>query len=232
MTSSVSSMHAYVLCKSVAALHSNRAAVYLQLDVLTSTMRSIFIGRILFAHGHPNRCPALRRCANFAGETVQVCAPVAYCPPLRAAACHRLSHGLALSEGYDACNCPDMHKIQGQPEQQSQQQHQQQPGGSRSRKRRKVEKPTIEPLAPPPPASEFPKYESKDYFRFEVLHQSSRSAARVGRIHTPHGVVDTPGFVAVGTNAALKAVDGGWADAGQWGQRSCGCRCRRPLQLL
>jgi queuine tRNA-ribosyltransferase len=29
----------------------------------------------------------------------------------------------------------------------------------------------------------------------------------VGRIHTPHGVVDTPGFVAVATNAALKGVD-------------------------
>lgn len=30
--------------------------------------------------------------------------------------------------------------------------------------------------------------------------------ARVGRIHTPHGVVDTPGFVPVATNAALKGV--------------------------
>lgn len=39
------------------------------------------------------------------------------------------------------------------------------------------------------------------------MHQSSRSAARVGRVHTPHGVIDTPGFVAVATNAALKAVD-------------------------
>ena len=38
------------------------------------------------------------------------------------------------------------------------------------------------------------------------MHQSSKSAARVGRVHTPHGVVDTPAFVAVGTNGALKAV--------------------------
>jgi len=30
---------------------------------------------------------------------------------------------------------------------------------------------------------------------------------QVGRIHTPHGVIDTPGFVPVGTNAALKHVD-------------------------
>lgn len=52
-----------------------------------------------------------------------------------------------------------------------------------------------------------------DYFRFEIVHVSKKSGARVGRIHTPHGVIDTPGFVAVGTNAALKAVDGLWADA-------------------
>ncbi|HZW60769.1 MAG TPA: tRNA guanosine(34) transglycosylase Tgt [Candidatus Babeliales bacterium] len=44
-------------------------------------------------------------------------------------------------------------------------------------------------------------------FRFELIHQSKKSRARVGRIHTPHGVIDTPGFVAVGTNATLKAVD-------------------------
>lgn len=44
-------------------------------------------------------------------------------------------------------------------------------------------------------------------FRFELIHQSSKSRARVGRIHTPHGIIDTPGFVAVGTNATLKAID-------------------------
>ncbi len=44
-------------------------------------------------------------------------------------------------------------------------------------------------------------------FRFEVIHKSTKSRARVGRIHTPHGIIDTPGFVAVGTNGTLKAVD-------------------------
>lgn len=44
-------------------------------------------------------------------------------------------------------------------------------------------------------------------FRFELLHQSHKSRARVGRIHTPHGVIDTPNFVAVGTNGTLKGVD-------------------------
>lgn len=46
-----------------------------------------------------------------------------------------------------------------------------------------------------------------NYFRFELLHTSKKSRARVGRIHTPHGIIDTPNFVAVGTNATLKALD-------------------------
>ena len=43
--------------------------------------------------------------------------------------------------------------------------------------------------------------------KFEVLHQSSKSRARLGKIHTPHGTIDTPNFVAVGTNGTLKALD-------------------------
>lgn len=64
-----------------------------------------------------------------------------------------------------------------------------------------------DPYAEPPPPSSFPSYEPREFFRYEIIHQSRKSAARVGRIHTPHGVIDTPGFVAVATNAALKAVD-------------------------
>jgi len=44
-------------------------------------------------------------------------------------------------------------------------------------------------------------------FKFEIIHKSKKSRARVGRIHTPHGIIDTPNFVAVGTNASLKAID-------------------------
>jgi len=44
-------------------------------------------------------------------------------------------------------------------------------------------------------------------FSFELVYQSKKSRARVGRISTPHGIIDTPNFVAVGTNAAIKAVD-------------------------
>ncbi|EME26237.1 Queuine tRNA-ribosyltransferase [Galdieria sulphuraria] len=51
------------------------------------------------------------------------------------------------------------------------------------------------------------KEEIQNFFRFEIVHQSSKSRARVGRIYTPHGIVDTPAYVAVATNAALKHVD-------------------------
>lgn len=49
--------------------------------------------------------------------------------------------------------------------------------------------------------------------KFEILHESTRSKARVGKIHTPHGVIDTPNFVAVGTNGTLKALDHEMVDA-------------------
>jgi len=44
-------------------------------------------------------------------------------------------------------------------------------------------------------------------FRFDLIHRSKKSRARVGRIHTPHGIIDTPNFVAVGTNGTVKALD-------------------------
>lgn len=44
-------------------------------------------------------------------------------------------------------------------------------------------------------------------FKFELLQTSSKSKARLGKIHTPHGTIDTPNFVAVGTNGTIKALD-------------------------
>src|SRR6202167_3521745 len=49
-------------------------------------------------------------------------------------------------------------------------------------------------------------------FKFEVVYASSKSRARVGRIHTPHGIIDTPNFVGVGTNGTLKALDNSAVD--------------------
>lgn len=44
-------------------------------------------------------------------------------------------------------------------------------------------------------------------FHFELIHKSKKSRARVGRIHTPNGIIDTPNFVAVGTNGTVKTLD-------------------------
>ncbi len=41
---------------------------------------------------------------------------------------------------------------------------------------------------------------------FEKLHQDTTTHARVGRVHTPHGHFDTPAFMPVGTQAAMKGL--------------------------
>ena len=41
-------------------------------------------------------------------------------------------------------------------------------------------------------------------FRFEVV-ATDPSGARLGRLHTPHGIIDTPAFMPVGTAATVKA---------------------------
>src|SRR5688572_4341067 len=42
--------------------------------------------------------------------------------------------------------------------------------------------------------------------RFELLHQDASTGARRGRLHTPHGTVETPVFMPVGTVGSVKAV--------------------------
>ena len=46
----------------------------------------------------------------------------------------------------------------------------------------------------------------KDGFDFQLLHQSSVSKSRRGRIASPHGSIETPAFVTVGTKATIKAL--------------------------
>lgn len=43
-------------------------------------------------------------------------------------------------------------------------------------------------------------------FEFELIKKSSETNARLGRLHTPHGVIDTPIFMPVGTQATVKAM--------------------------
>ena len=44
-------------------------------------------------------------------------------------------------------------------------------------------------------------------FRFELLHVDARLGARRGRLHTPRGAVETPAFMPVGTQGAIKGLD-------------------------
>ncbi|MEA5068400.1 MAG: tRNA-guanine transglycosylase, partial [Christensenellaceae bacterium] len=43
-------------------------------------------------------------------------------------------------------------------------------------------------------------------FEFELLHVCRQSGARRGRLHTPHGVIETPVFMPVGTQASVKTL--------------------------
>lgn len=43
-------------------------------------------------------------------------------------------------------------------------------------------------------------------FKFEVIQQHTHSPARLGRLTTPHGAIDTPTFMPVGTQATVKAL--------------------------
>ena len=43
-------------------------------------------------------------------------------------------------------------------------------------------------------------------FRFEVVARDPATGARRGRLHTPHGTIETPAFMPVGTRATVKAA--------------------------
>lgn len=47
---------------------------------------------------------------------------------------------------------------------------------------------------------------SKGYFRFEVEHICKQSGARTGKFYTPHGVIETPIYMPVGTQATVKSL--------------------------
>ena len=42
--------------------------------------------------------------------------------------------------------------------------------------------------------------------KYELIKQCSKTGARAGRLHTPHGVFDTPIFMPVGTQATVKTM--------------------------
>ncbi len=51
-----------------------------------------------------------------------------------------------------------------------------------------------------------PSVKQNQGFSFELFSQDARSMARLGRIHTPHGSVDTPAFMPVGTQGTVKGL--------------------------
>ena len=42
--------------------------------------------------------------------------------------------------------------------------------------------------------------------RYELLHVDAQTGARRGRLHTPHGTIETPVFMPVGTQGSVKAI--------------------------
>lgn len=42
--------------------------------------------------------------------------------------------------------------------------------------------------------------------KYELIKECKNTSARLGRVHTPHGVIDTPAFMPVGTQATVKAM--------------------------
>lgn len=42
--------------------------------------------------------------------------------------------------------------------------------------------------------------------KYELLHVCKQTGARLGRLHTPHGVIETPIFMPVGTQATVKTL--------------------------
>lgn len=43
-------------------------------------------------------------------------------------------------------------------------------------------------------------------YKFEIIKKSSKSKARVGKLYTPHGIINTPAFMPIGTLGTVKAM--------------------------
>lgn len=44
------------------------------------------------------------------------------------------------------------------------------------------------------------------HFKYELIHECKKTGARAGLLHTPHGVIETPVFMPVGTNSTVKML--------------------------
>ncbi|MBL9036991.1 MAG: tRNA guanosine(34) transglycosylase Tgt [Archangium sp.] len=58
----------------------------------------------------------------------------------------------------------------------------------------------------PPPELRGDQRVEPSLVRYELLHVDAHTGARRGRLHTPHGTVETPMFMPVGTVGSVKAI--------------------------
>ena len=47
---------------------------------------------------------------------------------------------------------------------------------------------------------------NNEYFSYETIKVCKQSGARIGVFHTPHGDIETPVFMPVGTQATVKSL--------------------------
>jgi len=69
-------------------------------------------------------------------------------------------------------------------------------GRSESSKRKKAKNQPI--VVPAPENIDYPN------FGFDILHRDPHSRARIGKLKTPHGTIETPNYIFCGTKAAMK----------------------------
>jgi queuine tRNA-ribosyltransferase len=58
----------------------------------------------------------------------------------------------------------------------------------------------------PPPDLRGDQRVQPSLVKFELLHTCAQTGARRGRVHTPHGTIETPVFMPVGTQGSVKAI--------------------------
>jgi hypothetical protein len=94
--------------------------------------------------------------------------------------------------------------------------------GERKKKKKRQASVWVDPLTPPPSPDSFPAYEPTDFFRYELIHRSKKSKARVGRSGHPASTCQAP-------DHACSPMHASWNAASLCGLRSvCGRRgCSR-----
>lgn len=61
-------------------------------------------------------------------------------------------------------------------------------------------------LPPPPLPAEFGTKIDYPNFNFEITHRDEKSGARIGKLTTPHGTIETPNYIFCGTKASIKGL--------------------------